>query len=52
MVRAVPARPPPLENPDIISKALGSLSIAPRRRREEHRPALPFEANELWGLSP
>jgi hypothetical protein len=47
MVRAALARPPPPENLDTVSEALGGLSLAPSIRRKEHRPAPPFEADEI-----
>ena len=47
MVRAMPAQPTLSENFDAVSLTLGTLSLAPRRRRRRPRPALPSEANKI-----
>lgn len=47
MVKAAPVRPPSPENPNVVSKALSGLNLAPRGQCEEHRPAMSFEANEI-----
>jgi hypothetical protein len=40
-------RPPPLERSDIVSEALGGLSLTPRGRCERHRLAPPSKATKI-----
>jgi hypothetical protein len=47
MVKVALAQPPPPENPNAVSEALGGLSLAPRGRRGENRPALPSKVDEI-----
>jgi hypothetical protein len=47
MVRAVPTWPPSPESPNMVSEALGGLSLAPRARRERRRLASPFKVGEI-----
>lgn len=47
MVSVAPTWPPPLESPDTVSEAHGSLNLAPPGQRERHMPASPSEVDEI-----
>jgi hypothetical protein len=47
MVRAMPTRPVPSESLDVVSVALDTLGLAPRRWRRRARPAPPSEADKI-----
>jgi hypothetical protein len=42
MIGTVPAWPPPPENPNAVSEALGGLSLVPRAARGTNQPRLPM----------